>query len=95
MKDKLDINLRIGDVTLNLTINRDEEKILRDAAKEVNHAYDEYKKRFGSSSPQEVLAKVTLLFAKGYFTTASQVRELDKVLGDFDARLTELLEQQP
>ncbi len=101
MTDKLDITLRIGDVTLNLTINRNEEQILRDAAKEVNHAYEQYQKRFGSNISgdkearealaKEVMAKVTLLFAKGYLTMASQAREFDKTLSSFEASLDELL----
>lgn len=91
MKDKLDITLRIGEEILTLNINRDEEATLRSAAKEINHAYDEYKKRFGNSSPQEVLAKVTLLFAKGYISTATKAKEIDRVLNDFDATLDRLL----
>lgn len=94
MKDKLDINLRIADVALSLTINRDEEQLLREVAKEVNHVYKAYRERFGSSSPQEVLAKVTLLFAKGYLTLTSQAKQLDELLVRFDSDLDELLLKQ-
>ena len=79
MKDKFDITLLIGDVNLTLTIRPEEEELLRKAAKQINHAYKDYKKRFGNSSSQEVLAKVTLL--------VSQVKELDRTLGDFEEEL--------
>ena len=92
MKDKLDINLRIGSVNLNLTIRPEEEQLLREAAREVNHAYEEYLKRYAGSSPQEVLAKVTLLFARGYLTTAQQVKSLKPMLDDFEAELDRLLQ---
>ena len=50
MKDKFDITLLIGDVNLTLTIRPEEEELLRKAAKQINHAYKDYKKRFGNSS---------------------------------------------
>lgn len=94
MKDKLDINLRIADVALSLTINRDEEELLREVAKEVNHVYKAYRERFAGSSPQEVLAKVTLLFARGYLTLTSQAKQLDELLERFDNDLDDLLLKQ-
>lgn len=91
MTDKLDITLRIADVKLSLTINRDEEQLLRDVTKEVNHVFDAYKQRFGNSSNEEILAKVTLLFAKGYLTMTAQAKELDTLLGDFEKSLDNIL----
>lgn len=91
MNDKLNINLRIADVALSLVINRDEEERLREVAKEVNHVYDAYTRRFPNSSPREVLAKVTLLFAKGYITMAEESKEIDAMLGRFEADIDRLL----
>jgi len=91
MNDKLDINLRIGTMTMGITVNRDEEQFLRDVAKKVNHVYKAYAQRFPQSSEAEVLAKVTLLFAKGYLTMTSQVEELDNFLDTFDNQLDRLL----
>lgn len=87
MKDKFDITLLIGDVNLTLTIRPEEEELLRKAAKQINHAYKDYKERFGNSSSQEVLAKVTLLFAEGYGKLVQQVKELDRTLADFEQEL--------
>ena len=50
MTDKLKINLRIADISMSLLINRDEEERLREVAKEVNHVYDAYTRRFPNSS---------------------------------------------
>ena len=63
MKDKLDITLRVANTKLALTINPSEEPLLRAVADEVNHVYAAYEERFTENTPQEVLAKVTVLFA--------------------------------
>ncbi|MCM1483964.1 MAG: cell division protein ZapA [Muribaculaceae bacterium] len=94
MNDKLNINLRIADVVLSLLINRDEEELLREVAKEVNHVYDSYTRRFPKSSPREVMAKVTLLFAKGYITMAERSKELDAILEHFEADLDRMLDTE-
>ena len=91
MKDKLDITLRIADSKLALTIVPEEEPLLRAVAKEVNHAYEAYRIRFTDNTPQEILAKVTLLFAKGYLNLAEQARQTDELLGRFEADLDKIL----
>lgn len=91
MKDKLDITLRVADTKLELTINPKEELLLRNVANEVNRVYAEYSKRFTDSTPQEVLAKVTVLFAKGYLNLAEQTRQTDEFLGQFEADLDKML----
>lgn len=91
MKDKLDITLRIADSKLALTIVPEEEPLLRAVAKEVNHAYEAYRRRFTDNTPQEILAKVTLLFAKGYLNLAEQARQTDELLGRFEADLDKIL----
>lgn len=92
MNDKLNINLRIAGVNLSLAINRSEEQQLRHVAREVNHAYDAYKSRFAGSTPMEVLAKVTLLFAQGYLSLTAQSKELDTELEAFERELTRMIE---
>lgn len=91
MNDKLNINLRIAGVAMSLSINREEEQLLRQVAKEVNHAYEAYASRFPESSDKEVLAKVTLLFAKGYLSQVAQSKELDEELSRFESDLDTLL----
>lgn len=91
LRDKLDITLRIGDVTLSLTISPEEEAMLRQVAKEVNHAYSAYESRFQGSPANEILAKVTLLFAKGYLNLSAQAKRTEAILGDFEHQLDEIL----
>ncbi len=93
MTDKLNINLRIAGVVLPLSIHPDEEAHLREVAKEVNHVYKAYSTRFPGSSDKEVLAKVTLLFAKGYISQVNAAKELDAELDKFEDRLDSLLKE--
>lgn len=92
MNDKLNINLRIAGVNLSLAINRDEEQLLRQVAREVNHAYDAYKNRFAGSAPMEVLAKVTLLFAQGYISLSEQAKAIDSELEKFETDLQKMID---
>lgn len=94
MKDKLDITLRIGNVMLNLTIRPDEEAMLRGVAKEVNRAYESLQERFSGSPEDETMAKVTLLFAKGYLNLSAQVHQTEELLGNFENQLDLLLEDR-
>lgn len=93
MKDKLDITLKIAGVALSLNIDRSEEELLRQVAKQVNHAYQKYSEMFAGRASDEILAMVTLLFAKGFVQLKTQINELDGSLEDFDNRLSELLRQ--
>lgn len=95
MKDKLDINLRVADTSLSLNIKYQEEELLRRAAKEVNHAWSVWRndERFSRKTPHEVLAMVTLLFAKGYLSLESKTEELNSLLHDFDQELDRLLSE--
>lgn len=95
MRDKLDINLRIADTKLSLTISPTDEEFLRDVAAEVNKVYKKYSERFPGSSSQEVLAKVTLLFARGYLSMSEQTSALERELDELDERLDTLLQQMP
>lgn len=93
MKDKLDITLRIGSVKLSLTIKPEEEAVLREVAREVNHACESFKTRFPGSSESEIMAKVTVLFARGYLTLSSEARRMDSMLGDFESEVDRFLNQ--
>ncbi|MCM1292401.1 MAG: cell division protein ZapA [Bacteroides sp.] len=91
MKDKLDITLRIGSSRLSLTIKPEEEAVLREVAKEVNHAYESFKQRFPGSPDSEIMAKVTLLFARGFLNLSAQAQRAEQFLGDFEAELDQML----
>lgn len=91
MKDKLDIKLKIAGIVLSLSIIPAEEELLREVARQVNHAYVRYKEIFDDKGSEEILAMVTLLFAKGFLQMKEQAHTMDKVLAELDASLTELL----
>lgn len=76
---------------MSLSINPDEEQLLRKVAKEVNHVFEAYATRFRESSDKEILAKVTLLFAKGYIGLTEESKELDAELKRFESELDSLL----
>lgn len=91
MKDILNITLRLGNVSLSLGVRRNEEATLREAAKHVNHAWEGFATRFEDKDPSEIMAMVTLLFAKGYVTATESNAETAKFLAQFEAELDELL----
>lgn len=91
MKDKLDITLKIAGVELSLNIDRNDEELLRNVTKQVNHAYKKYSEIFAGSSREEIMAMVTLLFAKGFVQLKQQFAELDSTLEAFDNDLSDML----
>lgn len=92
MKDKLNINLRIADVVIPLSVNRSEEAQLRQTAGEINRVFHAYRERFKRSTDMEILAKVTLLFANGYLSQLELTKELDRDLSKFDSDLQSLID---
>lgn len=95
MKDKFDINLRVADTSLSLNIKYEEEELLRRAAKEVNHAWTVWRRdeRFSRKTPHEVLAMVTLLFARSYLNLESKTEELDDILNGLEVDLDRFLSE--
>lgn len=91
MKDKLDITLRIGKVSLSLTVKPEEEGVLRGVTKEVNRAFESFKERFPGSPDDEIMAKVTLLFARGFLNLSAQAEKTEELLDNFEQQLDSLL----
>ncbi|MBO4995575.1 MAG: cell division protein ZapA [Muribaculaceae bacterium] len=91
MKDELDINLRIGDVALRMTIDRSEEELLREAAGQINIALEKWRKKFANRSNRELMAMVTLLFAKAFLIQRKHEDKVDTTLADFEDELDNLL----
>ena len=91
MTDKIDINLRIADVALSLTIKPEEEQLLREAAKGINDAWSSWRSRFSTKSPAEVLAMVTLLFTKSYLALREQALRTEEVLDHLERTIDMLL----
>jgi cell division protein ZapA len=60
-KEKLNIRLHVYDEFINVTIQRDEEQIYRDAAKLITERYGVYTQRFKLSKGDHVVALMTLV----------------------------------
>ena len=58
MNDKIKINLQIADSYYPITINRDEEELMREAAKQVNIKLNAYREHYKSLEPEKLIAKI-------------------------------------
>ena len=63
MNDKIKINLQIADSYYPLTINRDEEETVREAAKQVNIRINAYREHYQNISSERIIAMVAYQFA--------------------------------
>lgn len=91
MKDRIDITLRIADRALSMNIDPDDEPTLRTAANEVNQAWNSWRQRFEGRDNQEILAMVTILFAKAFVSLREENARLEAVLADFETSLDSVL----
>ncbi|MDE6154039.1 MAG: cell division protein ZapA [Muribaculaceae bacterium] len=93
MKDKLNITIRIANQPpIPLTINRDEEEIIRQAEYNVNRLWSNWSERF-NTSPGALLAMVAFQFAKLHATQSVELARTVDTLNDLDAELDRLLER--
>ena len=63
MNDKIKINLQIADSYYPITINRDEEELMREAAKQVDIRLNAYREHYQNISPERIIAMVAYQFA--------------------------------
>jgi len=91
MKDKLNITIRIANQSpIPLTINREEEEIIRQAEYNVNRLWNNWSERF-NTSPGALLAMVAFQFAKLHATQSVEMARMADTLKGFDAELDGLL----
>ena len=62
MNDKIKINLQIADSNYPLTINREEEQMVREAAKQVNIRLNKYREVYKNLEPEKIIAMVAYQF---------------------------------
>jgi len=60
MKNELNISVTIAERPYQLKINRDDEEIIRKAAKEINELINDYARRYAYKDKQDLLAMVVL-----------------------------------
>lgn len=63
MNDKIKINLQIADSNYPLTINRKEEEVVREAAKQVNIKLNAYREYYKNVEPEKIIAMVAYQFS--------------------------------
>lgn len=93
VKDKLNINLRVGDSALSMAISPEEEEVLREAAKEADRAWHSLHQRFAGLSTRDIMAMVSLLFAKAFVDHRRLDRQTEETLTQFEHELDRLLSE--
>ena len=92
MNDKIKINLQIADSNYPLTINRQEEEMVREAAKQVNIRLNAYREYYKNLEPEKIIARVAYQFSLEKLqlmqrndTTpyTEKVKELTELLEDY------------
>ena len=92
MNDKIKINLQIADSNYPLTINRQEEEMVREAAKQVNIRLNAYREYYKNLEPEKIIAMVAYQFSleklqlmqRNYTTQYTEkVKELTELLEDY------------
>ncbi|MBO7552491.1 MAG: cell division protein ZapA [Bacteroidaceae bacterium] len=85
MDDKIRINLQMADTTLPLTINRNEEEMVRKAAKQVDNLLNAYRDRYKSN-----ITERTALVMVAYQLSLSNLR--NEARNDTDPYTTKIKE---
>ena len=92
MNDKIKVNLQIADSNYPLTINRQEEEMVREAAKQVNIRLNAYREYYKNLEPEKIIAMVAYQFSLEKLqlmqrndTTpyTEKVKELTELLEDY------------
>ena len=92
MNDKIKITLQIADSNYPLTINRQEEEMVREAAKQVNIRLNAYREYYKNLEPEKIIAMVAYQFSLEKLqlmqrndTTpyTEKVKELTELLEDY------------
>ncbi|MCM1028978.1 MAG: cell division protein ZapA [Pseudoflavonifractor sp.] len=91
MNDNLNITLNIAGEQLRLTIPRQEEEIMREAASQINQVMRKMQKSFNDISATHAWARVALAFARGYLVAKAAGAETEKMLATLESRLDSLI----
>lgn len=91
MKDKLNITIRIAtQPPIPLTIERDEEELIRRAESSVNRLWNSWSQRFNTTE-SSMLAMVAFQFAKLYTMQLHDLNSATEILKNLDQHMDKLL----
>lgn len=92
MNDKLNITIRIANqAPIPLSINRDDEEVIRTAEFNVNKLWNAWSAKFKNKSSMEVLAMVAFRFAELFFTQNALAKNAEEALAAFEETLDKIL----
>lgn len=92
MNDKLNITIRIANqAPIPLSINRDDEEVIRTAEFNVNKLWNAWSAKFKNKSSMEVLAMVAFRFAELFFTQNTLAKNAEEALAAFEETLDKIL----
>ncbi|WP_321479334.1 cell division protein ZapA [uncultured Bacteroides sp.] len=91
MNDKIKINLQIADSNYPLQIDREEEEVVREAAKQVNIRLNAYRTHYKNLNPEKIIAMVAYEFSLE--NIKQRQRNDTKPYTEKIEELTELLEE--
>ena len=94
MKDSLDITLNISGEQLFLTVPREEEEIMREAAAQINQAMRRMQASFKDGSATHAWARVALLFARGYLAAKATNAKAETMLAGLESQFDEMLMEE-
>ncbi|MDZ7741782.1 MAG: cell division protein ZapA [Bacteroidota bacterium] len=93
--EELTISVKIADRPYRLTITKQEEEVVRKAAKQINERLKDFSDNYAYKDRQDLLAMVSLLFAsralKQELLESEEKRELSDRLTEIDRVLSEAL----
>lgn len=91
--NELTISVKIADRPYRLTIKKDEEEIIRKAAKRINEKVKEFGENYAYNDKQDLLSMVAILFATKAISLEDQVKgkddQLVKKLSEIEKVLSE------
>lgn len=95
--EEFSISVIIAERPYKLTIAKNEEEIVRKAAKLINEQIKEYSKSYAFKDHQDLIAMIALQFTTQFLNLDNQIALNDKVitekLSDIDRILTEVCEK--
>ncbi len=95
MDDKLSIKINIGNAYYPMRINRDEEEIIRRAAKIINDKLTQYQNKYTEREPFDLLAMTSLQYVKQLLECENKndVSSLTEELKQINEELEHFIEQ--
>ncbi len=94
MDDKLSIRLNIGDEYYPMRINKDEEELIRKAAKIINDKLIQYKTRYADRDMVDLLAMTALQYTKKFLDKEekeNQTTSINEEINQINIELNEYI----